>query len=264
MLEAAGFDLIVPDWPSPVSVTAFFTTRQGGVSQYPYASFNLGAHVGDEADAVAENRRRFAGLLPSSPMWLNQVHGSVVVNAADVKVGQTVGQTNAADACVATAVNLPALVLVADCLPVLLTDARGACVAAAHAGWRGLCAGVLEATVAAMSVPASELMAWLGPAIGPQAFEVGAEVRAAFLAKTSAAEEHELIEAAFVRHGSSYPEKYLADIYALAHVRLRSAGVSQIYGGGFCTVSDPERFFSYRRDGQCGRMAAAIWRNGQR
>ncbi len=258
MLEAAGFDLIVPDWPSPANVTAFVTTRHGGVSQYPYASLNLGAHVGDDADAVAENRRRFANLLPVSPAWLNQVHGSVVVNVADINRAQA----NAADACVATAVNMPALVLVADCLPVLFTNARGTCVAAAHAGWRGLCTGVLEATVATMRAPAGELMAWLGPAIGPKAFEVGAEVRDAFLAKTNTSEERELIEAAFVRHGSSYPEKYFADIYALARVRLRSVGVSQIYGGRFCTVSEPERFFSYRRDGRCGRMAAVIWRNG--
>jgi polyphenol oxidase len=258
MAKRSALDLIVPNWPCPPNIRAFFTTRQGGVSEGAYASLNLGAHVGDTPAAVAENRLRLATLLHSTPTWLNQVHGTQVVAAEDVLLAQGMPP---ADASVARTPGTPALVLVADCLPVLFTDLRGTCVAAAHAGWRGLCAGVLEATVAAMPVPPHELMSWFGPAIGPTAFEVGAEVREAFL--TAAGEGHELTDAAFKPRGAAHPGKYLADIYALARIRLRNVGVTQIYSGDFCTVSDHVRFFSYRRDGQCGRMAAAIWMEGK-
>jgi polyphenol oxidase len=247
-------DFIIPDWPAPANVRALFTTRAGGISAGNYASLNLGAHVGDSVESVAENRKRFIELLPASPAWLNQVHGAQVVRAEDVLA---IGVGRPADASVAATVSAPCVVLVADCLPVLFADTNGRCVAAAHAGWRGLNAGVLEATVAAMALRPIDIMAWLGPAIGPQVFEVGAEVREAFLANAN--DDYKITEKAFTPRGTAYPGKFLADIYALARIRLMRAGVSQVYGGGFCTVTDNKRFFSYRRDGQSGRMAGVIW-----
>jgi polyphenol oxidase len=247
-------DFIVPDWPAPANLHALFTTRAGGVSTGNYASLNLGAHVGDTAESVAENRRRFAELLPASPAWLNQIHGAQVVRAEDVLAS---GLGPPADASVAITAGAPCVMLVADCLPVLFAGTKGQCVAAAHAGWRGLNAGVLEATIAAMALNPGDIMAWLGPAIGPRAFEVGGEVRDAFLA--SANYDYAATENAFAPRGAGNPGKFLADIYTLARIRLKRAGVSQIYGGGFCTVTDSERFFSYRRDGQSGRMAGVVW-----
>ncbi|MEO9383386.1 peptidoglycan editing factor PgeF [Chromobacterium phragmitis] len=238
-------DWIEADWPAPARVRTLATTRNGGASQPPYASLNLGAHVGDDPEAVAVNRARLRDELPAEPAWLNQVHGIVVVDAA------TVGDAAPdADASFAREPGVVCAVMTADCLPVLLCDEQGRAVAAAHAGWRGLCEGVIEAAVAAMSEPPARLMAWLGPAIGPDAFEVGAEVRQAFLAKDPAA------AAAFVDIGDG---KYLADIYALARLRLEKLGVARVYGGDFCTVIDRGRFFSYRRDGVTGRMASLIW-----
>lgn len=237
-------EFIVPDWPAPANVRAVQTTRSGGVSGGPYASLNLGDHVGDEAAAVAANRARLGEILPAGPLWLKQVHGIVVTDA------DTAASGRAADAAVARRPGRVCAVMTADCLPVLLCDRGGSVVAAAHAGWRGLCAGVIEATLAAMRVPAAEVVAWLGPAIGPQAFEVGDEVRAAFMARDPSA------AAAFAPHG---PGKWLADIWLLARQRLAAAGVGSVWGGGQCTVADRERFFSYRRDGVTGRMAACIW-----
>jgi polyphenol oxidase len=242
-------DVIVPDWPAPKGVKAFFTTRSGGVSTDAYASLNLGAHVGDDHARVEENRRRLRALLSAAPVWLNQVHG-VDVLRADVHLA---GSAATADASVASQREVACAVLVADCLPVLLCTADGSCVGAAHAGWRGLQAGVLERTVEAMDADSAQVLAWLGPAIGPNAFEVGADVFDAF---TNASSEDTL---AF-RPIAGRPGKYFADIYALARARLQRAGVQRIYGGGFCTVSEPLRFFSYRRDGATGRMAAVIWR----
>jgi polyphenol oxidase len=247
-------DLILPDWPAPANVRALFTTRAGGISTGNYASLNLGAHVGDTVESVTENRRRFAELLPTSPAWLNQIHGAQVVRAEDVLAN---GPGPPADASVATTAHTPCVVLVADCLPVLFADTKGRYVAAAHAGWRGLNAGVLEATIAAMALNPGDIMAWLGPAIGPRAFEVGAEVRDAFLAHAGG--DYAATANAFAPRGAGYPGKFLADIYTLARIRLVRAGVSQVYGGGFCTVTDSKRFFSYRRDGRSGRMAGAIW-----
>jgi polyphenol oxidase len=247
-------DLLFPDWPAPARVGAMFTTRNGGVSEGRYASLNLGAHVGDASALVAENRRRFTQLLPGMPAWLNQVHGAQVARAEDVIAN---GAGPAADASVATSVHAPCVVLVADCLPVLFADTQGTCVAAAHAGWRGLNDGVLEATVASMTANPGDIVAWLGPAIGPRAFEVGAEVRDAFL--VNARDDEDATVQAFLPREAAYPDKYFADIYALARIRLARAGVTQIYGGGFCTVTDSRRFFSYRRDGKTGRMAAGIW-----
>jgi len=242
----ADLGLLLPDWPAPPGVRAAMTLRAGGASGGPYASLNLGDHVGDEADAVAENRRRLrqALALPAEPLWLEQVHGTDVA-----RFGGPVCPR--ADAAVALAPGQVCAVMVADCLPVLLADRAGTCVAAAHAGWRGLAAGVLEATVAALPVDPSQLVAWLGPAIGPEAFEVGPEVRDAFQAADPAT------EAAF-RPGTG--DRWMADVYLLARQRLARAGVTDVHGGGWCTVSDPGRFFSYRRDGVTGRMAAVIWR----
>ncbi|POZ60275.1 peptidoglycan editing factor PgeF [Chromobacterium alticapitis] len=238
-------DWLEADWPAPAKVRTLATTRSGGVSQPPYASLNLGAHVGDEPEAVAANRARLRDELPAEPAWLNQVHGVTVVDAA--AVGASAPD---ADASFSRAPGVVCAAMTADCLPVLLCDEAGTVVAAAHAGWRGLCEGVIEAAVAAMNEPPSRLMAWLGPAIGPDAFEVGAEVRQAFLAQDPAA------EAAFVDIDNG---KYLADIYALARLRLEKLGVARVYGGDFCTVIDRDRFFSYRRDGVTGRMASLIW-----
>lgn len=236
---------LVPDWPVPQNVKALQTTRRGGVSAAPYDSLNLGDHVGDAPLAVARNRALLGALLPSEPVWLKQVHGTTVI---DVRVAGCAAPE--ADACISRERGAVCVVMTADCLPLLLCDEQGSVVGAAHAGWRGLCDGVLEQTVAAMGVPPRRLLAWLGPAIGPQAFEVGDEVRSAFIAKQAQAAE------AFTAHA---PGKWLADIYRLARLRLGALGVARIHGGGLCTVGDRERFFSYRRDGATGRMGTFIW-----
>ena len=242
----ADLGLLRPDWPAPPGVQAAMTLRTGGVSAGPYTSLNLGDHVGDDPAAVAENRRRLreALALPSEPLWLEQVHGTAVARFGGADRPR-------ADAAVALAPGQVCAVMVADCLPVLLADRSGTCVAAAHAGWRGLAAGVLEAAVAALPADPAQLVAWLGPAIGPEAFEVGPEVREAFVAVDPTATD------AF-RPGEG--DRWLADAYGLARQRLARAGVTDVHGGGLCTVSDPSRFFSYRRDGATGRMAALIWR----
>jgi len=235
---------IRPDWPAPVNVRALMTTRAGGVSAAPWASLNLGDHVGDAPAHVAANRARLRELLPAEPAWLKQVHSARVVEAgsgdieADASFSRTPGQICA--------------VLTADCLPVLFCDRAGSVVAAAHAGWRGLANGVLETTVAAMAVRPDDILAWMGAAIGPQAFEVGDDVRNAFLTR------HPDTAAAFVAQGA--PGKWLADIYALARIRLAHAGVRAVSGGGRCTFGESGTFFSSRRDGATGRMAAVIWR----
>ncbi len=236
--------LIYPDWPAPANVRAVQTTRSGGLSSPPYASSNLGSHVGDSPIVVARNRMLLEPLLPSEPIWLQQVHGVTVADAAQASC------LPEADACVSVSKGAVCVVMTADCLPVLLCDENGSVVGAAHAGWRGLCDGVIESTVNAMQVPPGTLMAWLGPAIGPSAFEVGDEVRAAFVVKQPAA------FAAFVAGAEG---KWLADIYMLARLRLQSLGIERIYGGDFCTFSDPARFYSYRRDGVTGRMGTFIW-----
>ncbi len=237
---------ISPDWPAPTNVRAFSTTRAGGVSRGPYASFNLGDHVGDDPAAVARNREllRAALQLPAEPVWLRQVHGTRVIDAAQEDAhGEADGAWSAQPGAVCA-------VLTADCLPVVLCDRTGTRVAALHAGWRGLAAGVIEQGVRALGGAPDELLAWLGPAIGPRAFEVGPEVRTAFVSHDAAA------AGAFAPGGDG---RYLADLYALARLRLGALGVTGIHGGGFCTVTDRERFFSFRRDGSCGRMATLIW-----
>jgi len=220
------------------------TTRAGGVSLPPYDSLNLGDHVGDDPVAVVLNRQRLRALLPAEPRWLKQVHGTVVAKA------DMIVEPVEADAAVSFTAGMVCAVLTADCLPVLFCDRQGTRVAAAHAGWRGLAAGVLEAAAAAMQCPSSDILAWLGPAIGPQAFEVGEEVREAFVRDLPAAAR------AFTPRQSG---KWLADIYELARLRLARAGVREVYGGGLCTYSDSERFYSYRREKATGRMAALVW-----
>lgn len=235
---------IEPDWPAPPNIRAASTLRPGGVSVGPYRGLNLGAHVGDEPSRVAENRRRLRDFLnlPAEPAWLNQVHGNRVVRA-DGPSGRS------ADAAFACETGVVCAVMTADCLPILLCSKEGDRVAAVHAGWKGLAAGVIEAAVETLD--GGNLLAWLGPAIGPDAFEVGCEVREAFVRKRAA------FAAAFRETENA---KWLADLYCLARIALNDAGVSEIYGGGFCTFGDAEDFFSYRRDRITGRMATLIWR----
>ena len=240
-------DCLVPDWPAPANVRALQTRRGGGVSLAPWASFNLGDHVGDAPEAVAANRAALRGLLPAEPRWLRQVHENLAVDA------DFCPDFSVADAAFARRPGTVCVVMTADCLPVLFCDRAGSVVAAAHAGWRGLAAGVLENTLRAMAVPPGEVLAWLGPAIGPEKFEVGGEVREVFLGHAAAA------EAAFRPAPAG---KWLADIHLLARQRLAAAGVDAVYGGGECTVSDEGHYFSYRRDGVTGRMATLIWREG--
>lgn len=248
--ERGELPLLIPDWPAPPNVRAAQTLRRGGVSRSPYDSLNLGGHVGDDPVAVDENRSRLrrALALPEEPRWLSQVHGAVVVDAGEAAAGVD------ADAALADRAGVVCAVQTADCLPVLFCDRAGRHVAAAHAGWRGLAGGVLEATVSALcgrGVAVGELMAWLGPAIGPTAFEVGDEVRAAFVDVDPGA------AAAFV---AGAPGKWFADLFQLARRRLAACGVGAIYGGGVCTFADADRFFSHRRDRLSGRQATLIWR----
>ncbi|MGK3127472.1 purine nucleoside phosphorylase YfiH [Candidatus Pantoea formicae] len=235
---------IIPDWPAPQRVQACSTTRHGGVSVAPWDSLNLGAHVGDSESHVMQNRQRLTDdVLPAMPQWLNQVHGQDV---ARLPANESVPN---ADAAITRELGVVCAVMTADCLPVLFCSDDGKEVAAAHAGWRGLCNGVLEKTLAQFHCPAHYIHAWLGPAIGPQAFEVGAEVRKAFMAHDAQA------DAAFRPVG----DKYFADIWQLARQRLDAAGVRSISGSPRCTYTESANFFSFRRDGITGRMATLIW-----
>lgn len=245
----SGPDTVIPDWPAPAGVRAAFTVRSGGLSEPPFDTLNVAAHVGDEPRAVAANRAllRASLGLPSEPVWLEQVHGQRVV---ELDGPAALGFPGPADAAVTRAPGTVCAIQVADCMPVLFAAADASAVGAAHAGWRGLAGGVLEATVRAMRTPPGELLAWLGPAIGQAHFEVGGEVRAAFLAGDSGA------ASAFVANPRG---RWQCDLYALARRRLAAIGVASVHGGGWCTYADSGRFFSYRRDGRCGRMAALIW-----
>jgi hypothetical protein len=249
-LRALAATFVRPEWPAPANVAALTTTRIGGASGGRFDTFNLGDHVADAPAAVAHNRQQ---LVESSPGlaaigWLEQVHGVAVVAAE-------AGPAQRADAQFTQVAGLGCAVMTADCLPVLFCDRAGTQVAAAHAGWRGLCAGVLEATVATFPEPA-QVLAWLGPAIGPANFEVGAEVRAQFIDVAPAAQRDATAACFTVTEDSNH---FLADIYELARLRLRAVGVTAIYGGGLCTVADPQRFYSYRRDNVTGRMASLIY-----
>jgi YfiH family protein len=250
-MQAEAQQIIIPSWPAPATVRAASTTRCGGVSLAPYDTFNLAAHVGDDPRAVATNRQRLRQCLalPGEPHWLEQVHGTGVIRLdADTPL------IPRADASVAYEPGQVCAVLTADCLPVLFCDRAGSRVAAAHAGWRGLAHGVLEASLAAMDCEAADILVWLGPAIGPQAFEVGEEVREQFMAH-----DEEAAQAFVPSHLQADGKHWLADLYLLARQRLRHAGVDAIYGGGECTYGDAARFFSYRREASTGRMASLIW-----
>lgn len=240
--------LLVPDWPASGRIRAVCTTRVGGVSRKPWDSLNLGDHVGDSPEHVLANRQRLAERLELNAEafgWLSQVHGTDVVNLP-------VRNVPVADASTTRIPGQVCVILTADCLPVLFCNRSGTQVAAAHAGWRGLCAGILEKTVSRFEEPGDDILAWLGPAIGPASFEVGPEVRGEFVARDPASAEAFSVEGA-------RPGYFMADIYQLARQRLRALGVTAVYGGGECTLSDSERFFSYRRDGNTGRMASLIW-----
>ncbi|MDB5986981.1 MAG: hypothetical protein JWR16_2034 [Nevskia sp.] len=254
VVQFAGADSVMtvvpilrPDWPAPSQVRGGCTTRLGGVSVGPYAALNLGRGGGDDAAAVGENRRRALAALqaPAEPHWISQVHGTRVVQAPFGEM------TPAADASFTTQPSVVCAVQAADCLPVLFCDDAGTVVAAAHAGWRGLAAGVLEATIAALPAAPQNLLAWLGPAIGPEAFEVGEEVRAAFVQIDAAAAD--------CFRPAPHGGKQFADLFGLARQRLARAGVTRVYGGGLSTHADRARFYSFRRDGITGRMAAMIW-----
>lgn len=236
---------LVPDWPAPARVRAFVTTRAGGTSAGEYGTMNLGMNSGDEPARVTANRRLVREHLPGDPAYLAQVHGAQVVD-----IDQAGAERARADAAVASRPGRVAVVLTADCLPVFLTDRAGTRVAVAHAGWRGMAAGVLENTVRALGRDPRDVIAWMGPAIGPDAFEVGPEVREAFMAADARAAE------AFK---AGKPGKFMGDLYHLARQRLAAAGVTSVGGGGFCTFHEPGRFFSYRRAPKSGRMGAFIW-----
>ena len=234
------------DWPAPPGVVAGTTLRSGGVSRDPYASLNLGAHVGDDPEAVRSNRRRFVEAcgLPAEPPWLRQVHGTHVISEGNAP-------DQPADAIVGKRPGAICAVLTADCLPVVFASADGGEIAAAHAGWRGLAAGVLEAAVAALTAPAGDVLAWLGPAISQAAFEVGGEVREVFVQSDPGA------AGCFWQNERG---RWQADLYGLARLRLERCGVMRVFGGGRCTFGEPDAFFSYRRDGQCGRLATFVYR----
>lgn len=236
-------DWLTPDWPAPTHVRACVTTRAGGVSQAPFDRFNLGDHVQDSPEAVASNRLQLTSQLNVQPAWLRQVHGVVVAQADPARVDE-------ADASWSETPGVACTIMTADCLPALFCNRTGTRVAAAHAGWRGLAAGVLEATADSLRSAADDILVWLGPAIGQPSFEVGAEVREAFIGT------HPETTAAFIP--SVNAGRYMADIYALARLRLAAHGIQAVYGGGFDTFTD-ERFFSYRRAARTGRFASLVW-----
>jgi len=236
---------IAADWPAPDKIKAGTTTRLGGVSKNSFASLNLAMHVNDETAAVEQNRDKLKMMLelPSEPRWLDQVHGCDVATDNNL--------LTKADAAVTATANTVCAVLTADCLPVLICDRDATCVAAVHAGWRGLAAGVVTSTIRKMPVAVDQLLVWLGPAIGPDAFEVGDDVRDAFMQLGQSFSD------AFEQRENG---KWLLDIYRAARIQLQQAGIEAVYGGGFCTFSDAERFYSYRREKTTGRMASLIWK----
>ncbi len=248
----AELEIITPNWPAPENIHAYSSTRFSGESQGVYAGLNLAQHVGDDPQIVAQNRHQLlvALDLPNEPFWLNQVHQTSALNTSIQQNGVVQGVAPNADASFSLQANRVCAVMTADCLPVLICNSRGNKVAAVHAGWRGLAEGVIENAIAALNERPGQLLAWLGPAIGPQAFEVGEEVRSVFVEKFAAA------ESAFIANRSGH---YLADIYQLARLVLSNIGVKAIYGGEFCTFNDANYFYSFRRDGTTGRQASLIW-----
>lgn len=246
MSDGTGVGAVIPDWPAPPNVRAFCTGRKGGFSEGAWSSLNLGSNCGDDPGHVLRNRERLSEALPSPPLWLNQVHGTTVVKHP----GRTVEGLEG-DAIVSFRPGQVCAILTADCLPVFFCNRAGDRVAVAHAGWRGLAAGVLEETVRALDAEPAELLCWMGPAIGPQVYEVGPELTEAFAGE---------FPAGFIPRG----DRFLLDIYTLARMKLKAVGVPGVYGGGLCTYSDPDRFFSYRRDGVTGRMASLVWLDDNR
>jgi len=240
--------MFTPAWTAPNTVSALSTTRQGGVSVAPFDSFNVGLHVGDDEQAVLANRALLTNQLPKPAVWLNQTHSSDVVV---IDEESDLSQVRSADALYTRLVKQPLAIMTADCLPVLLCSSSGDEVAAVHGGWRGLAKGILANTVSHFQAPASDIIVWLGPAIGPLQFEVGQEVKECFCSQNPVHQQ-----AFTAKH-----EKYMADIYLLARQQLAQLGVVKIHGGEHCTVTEKSQFFSYRRDGQTGRMASLIWRN---
>lgn len=241
-----------PMWPAPENVRSLITTREGGFSAAPFDGFNLATHVGDDPRSVAKNRALLSLRTGAEPVWLNQVHGT---NVVDLDTCLSATDVPVADAAISRSPGKACAVLTADCLPVLLCDRGGTVVAAVHAGWRGLVAGVIEATIERMQISPRDLLVWLGPAIGPQAFEVGDEVRELFLASDAASKE------AFILNGR--PGKWMADLFMLARQRLQREGVGFIGGDGACTFTDIRQFYSYRRQATTGRFASLIWLQAQ-
>jgi len=240
--------IIIPDWPAPANIKAYTTLRHGGVSQAPYDTFNLAEHVGDNPQDVQTNRQLLKEMLslPNEPIWLEQIHSTMVLPAVNDSRGKP------ADASFTTQSKQVCVVLTADCLPLLLCHRNGTQVAAIHAGWRGLANGIIAKTLDALNLPPEDILAWLGPAIGPKAYELGEEIREIFIKNDAEAEQ------AFIP--SLHSDRWLGDLYSLAKLQLQKRHVSAIYGGKYCTYSDKERFFSYRRDGnKTGRIASLIW-----
>jgi len=247
-----GVEWLIPDWPAPAAVRALSTFRGGGVSTGRYASLNLGDHVGDDPERVAENRRRLrvAARLPGEPAWLRQVHGVSIADLDGPASGEA-GAAPAADGSVTRQRGRVCAILTADCLPILLAADSGRAVGAAHAGWRGLAAGVVEAAVRSLGEPPDSILAWLGPAIGPRRFEIGPEVREALLKGDPGAGD-------WFERGSG--DRYLASLPGLARRRLERLGIGRIYDAGECTHELGNRYFSHRRDGETGRQASLVWR----
>lgn len=237
------FPIIQPNWPAPAHVHAFTTTREGGVSQSSYVSFNLAMHVNDDPQAVAENRARLQTQLPSTPCWLKQEHTTLIVEA------QAYPEPPLADASYSREANRVCVVMTADCLPILVCDRAGTIVSAIHAGWRGLAAGILPITLDKLGIPPEDTLVWLGPAIGPLAFELRDDVRQQFLTQGTAD----------ASHFTALDDRFLGDMYAIARSQCAKKGITAVYGGDACTYSDPKRFYSFRRDGETGRMATLIW-----
>lgn len=239
--------LIKPLWPAPATVNAMMTTRTGGYSQHQYATLNLADHVKDDPAIVQKNRAVLKEFIPSDPVWLNQQHTTNVLTIEQ----DFVASTEKADAAVTRQTNRVLAVMTADCLPILLCNRAGTVVGAVHAGWRGLCEGIIEKALLAMECSAEDIYAWLGPAIGPDVYEVGEEVRTAFITVDP--------EATLAFKSSQQADKWLCNLYLLAKQRLVKAKVSSITGGEYCTYTDKDTFFSYRRENVCGRMASLIW-----
>jgi YfiH family protein len=252
-MNRAAFDYLIPDWPAPANVSAVITLRGRGASLAPYDYFNLATHVDDNPDQVASNRSLLRQQLDCTlePVWLNQVHGTEVV------YGPNNSSSPSADGAYTDIKNQPCAILTADCMPVLLCNQQGTQVAAVHAGWRGLCGGIISKVLEQFASD-DKIMAYLGPAISAKHFEVGAEVRSAFLSKAVVNDEKDNIKKAFVETSQGH---YLADLYALAKVELAEKGVTQVYGGEFCSYRQSELFYSYRREKICGRNASLIWLN---